>query len=125
MPKPEIKALYKESKQKYEEHLASKFKNFSENKPFLFDMTIDYNKFDYDKLNKFLGVVKNIHEGKISTEDASKMVGQMQYDEYVKSKITDENDNEIKVNEQPKNDSNNEESMIEKPKKLDTDLKYV
>jgi hypothetical protein len=132
--KQEVKNLYKESKQKYEDHLSNKFKNFSENKPFLFDMIIDYNKFDFEKLNKFLGVINNIHLGKISTEDASKMVGQMQYDEYVKNKVTDEKENEIKIDE-VKTDNEikidevktDNEIKVNQPvkKQIDTDLEYV
>ena len=131
--RPEIMKLYKNNRKEYEDHLNEKFKNFSDNKPFLFDMAIRYEKFDYNKLNKFLGVINNISNGKITNEDASKMVGQMQYDEYVKDKIDDEKVSEIndeKVSEMNESKNKSESVSVEntkqnKPKKIDTDLKYI
>ena len=39
--KSEIKNLYKNNKDDYETHLKQKFSNFSEKKPFLFDMAVE------------------------------------------------------------------------------------
>ena len=124
--RPEIIQLYKTNKKEYEDNLNDKFKNFSENKPFLFDMIIRYEKFDYNKLNNFLGVINNIKGGKISNEDASKMIGQMQYDEYVKNKIDDEKVSENNKSDDEKVSENNKsDSMQNERKKIDTNLKYI
>ena len=87
--RPEVKKIYNQDKNKYEEHLKSKFKNFSDGKPFLFDMTIDPNKFDYNKLKELCSMIDNVNTGKISQENASKVIGQRYYDKYVKNKVED------------------------------------
>ena len=99
----------------------------SNSKPFLFDMAISYEHFDFNKLKNFLSIINNVKKGKMTSDSASKMVGQMQYDEYVKTNITDEpnnkNTDEPNTNE-PKNKIN--ESVLENNiSKKTTDLEYI
>ena len=51
--KPEIKKLHQSNFSQYETHL-KKIPQFVENKPFLFDMAISQDKFDFDKLKEFV-----------------------------------------------------------------------
>ena len=125
--KSEIKNLYLKDKEEYEKHLKQKFSNLSNSKPFLFDMAISYEHFDFKKLKNFLSIINNIKKGKMTSDSASKMVGQMQYDEYVKNNITDES-NTKNTDESNTNEAKNKinESVLENNiSKKTTDLEYI
>lgn len=125
--KLEIKNLYLKDKEEYEKHLQQKFSNLSNSKPFLFDMAISYENFDFNKLKNFLSIINNIKKGKMTSDSASKMVGQMQYDEYVKNNITDES-NTKNTDESNTNEAKNKinESVLENNiSKKTTDLEYI
>jgi hypothetical protein len=113
--KPEIKKLYEKNKAEYEIHLKDKFKNFSENKPFLFDMAISQERFEFDKLKEFCSLIDKVNSGKMTSENASKYIGQKYYDKYVKNKVEDKVE-EIETNENESNNDKREDSSDEPAK---------
>jgi hypothetical protein len=120
--KSEIKNLYKNNKDDYETHLKQKFSNFSEKKPFLFDMAISQEKFDYDKLKEFCSVLNKVNSGKMTSENASKYIGQKYYDQYVKGKVEDKVE---EVEEEPEPVEEKEIPKEEETPKKKFDLEYV
>lgn len=128
--KPEIKKLYQNNFSQYETHLKEKFSNFSEKKPFLFDMAISQDKFDFGKLKEFCSIIDKVNNGKMTSENASKYVGQKYYDQYVKNKVEnkveeveDEVQNQENKVEEEITENKIESEKLKKSKKLD--LEYV
>ena len=121
--KPEIKRLYQKNKDEYETHLKEKFSNFSEKKPFLFDMAIAQEKFDFDKLKEFCSVIDKVNSGKMTPENASKYIGQKYYDQYVKGKLEDKVE-EVEDEPEPVEEVVEEPKVEEKTRKK-VDLEYV
>ena len=122
--RPEIKSLYQKNRDEYQEHLKNKFKNFSEKKPFLFDMAIAQEKFDYGKLKEFCSLIDKVNSGKMTSENASKFIGQKYYDQYVKNKVEDKV--EEPVVEEPAVEEPEVTEVKQEPKpKKEFDLKYI
>jgi hypothetical protein len=61
-----------------------RFKSFEERYPMLFDMVTKKEGFNYESLEFFLSMRDKIITNQISTEDASKHVGQVWFDKYYK-----------------------------------------
>ena len=61
-----------------------KFKFFIERYPMLFDMVTKEAGFDYSSLEYFLSMRDEIIKQRITTEEASKQVGQVWFDKYYK-----------------------------------------
>ena len=118
--KPELKKLHKNNYQEYESHLKNKFSNFSEKKPFLFDMAISQENFDFSKLKEFISMLDKVKSGKISNENASKIIGEKYYNQYVKNKV----ENKVEEVEETPEVKEEEEPEIEVPKK-ECKLEYV
>ena len=130
--RPEIKSLYEKNRDEYQEHLKNKFKNFSEKKPFLFDMAIGQEKFEYGKLKEFCSLIDKVNSGKMTSENASKFIGQKYYDQYVKNKVEDKVEEveepvvEEPVVEEPAVEEPAVTEVKQEPKpKKEFDLKYI
>lgn len=65
------------------ETLQQKYEFFSKRYPMLFSMACTAQEFDYDSLEYFLNMRDNIINDKITSEEASKQVGQEWFDKYV------------------------------------------
>jgi len=65
------------------ETLQKQYEFFAKRYPMLFNMACTAQKFDYQSLDYFLNMRDNIINDKISSEDASKKVGQEWFDKYV------------------------------------------
>jgi hypothetical protein len=65
------------------ETLQQKYEFFSKRYPMLFNMACSAQEFDYESLDYFLNMRDNIINNTISSEDASKKVGQEWFDKYV------------------------------------------
>ena len=61
-----------------------RFKSFEERYPMLFDMVTKREGFNYESLEFFLSMRDKIITNQISSEDASKHVGQVWFDKYYK-----------------------------------------
>lgn len=61
-----------------------KFKFFIERYPMLFDMVTKDAVFDFDSLEYFLSMREEIIKKKITSDEASKQVGQVWFDKYYK-----------------------------------------
>jgi hypothetical protein len=61
-----------------------KFKFFIERYPMLFDMVTKETGFDYSSLEYFLSMREEIIKQRITSEEASKQVGQVWFDKYYK-----------------------------------------
>lgn len=61
-----------------------RFKSFEERYPMLFDMVTKKEGFNYESLEYFLSMRDKIITNQITTEDASKQVGQEWFDKYYK-----------------------------------------
>ena len=61
-----------------------KFKFFIERYPMLFDMVTKDIPFDFESLEYFLSMREDIIKKKITSDDASKKVGQVWFDKYYK-----------------------------------------
>jgi len=61
-----------------------RFKSFEERYPMLFDMVTKKEGFNYESLEFFLSMRDKIIDNKITSEDASKHVGQVWFDKYYK-----------------------------------------
>jgi len=127
--KNEIKRLYQNNKTEYDTHLKEKFSNFFEKKPFLFDMAISPEKFDFLKLKEFCSIIDKVNSGKLTSEDASKYIGQKYYDQYVKNKVEEIKEPIVEepiVEEPIVKEPIVEEPLVEEPLvKKKIDLEYV
>ncbi|WP_396189555.1 hypothetical protein [Flavobacterium sp.] len=65
------------------ETLKNEYEFFSNRYPMLFNMACTAQEFDYQSLEYFLNMRDNIITDKISSEDASKQVGQEWFDKYI------------------------------------------
>jgi hypothetical protein len=82
---PELKELRATNFEEYESQMSEKLPKFKQDYPTLFKMMI--REFDrpvfMSKLNHFLGLSQDVRNGRKTLEEASKQVGQEQYDEFV------------------------------------------
>lgn len=67
----------------FAEKLKKDYEFFSTRYPLLYSMACDEKKFDYDSLEYFLTMRDRIIDEKITTEEASKKVGQDWFNKYV------------------------------------------
>jgi hypothetical protein len=65
------------------ETLNKEYDFFSKRYPMLFNMACSAQEFDYESLEYFLNMRDNIINNKISSEEASKQVGQEWFDKFV------------------------------------------
>ena len=64
--------------------LDERFKSFEERYPMLFDMVTKKEGFNYESLEYFLSMRDKIIQNELTSEDASKQVGQVWFDKYYK-----------------------------------------
>lgn len=60
---------------------------FEQRYPLLYEMVTREQGFEYQSLEYFLNMRENIIQNKITSEDASKVVGQVWFDKYCKKKV--------------------------------------
>lgn len=65
------------------EKLKKEFDFFSTRYPMLFDLTLRDNEFDWNSLNYFMNMRKNIIENKMTSEDATIKVGKDWFDKHI------------------------------------------